>query len=43
MPAIKKEQVLDDSVKKAFDDLNASIKLSVDTLVDMTKKAKLIN
>ena len=43
MPAIKKSDVLDDSVKKAFDDLNASVRLSVDLLVLMTKNAKDIN
>lgn len=43
MPAIKKSDVLEDSVKKAFDDLNSSVKLSVDLLVLMTKSAKDIN
>lgn len=43
MPAIKKSDVLEDSVKKAFDDLNASVRLSVDLLVLMTKSAKDIN
>lgn len=43
MPAIKKSDVLEDSVKKAFDDLNGSVKLSVDLLVMMTKSAKDIN
>lgn len=43
MPAIKKSDVLDDSVKKAFDDLNASVRLSVELLVLMTKNAKDIN
>ena len=43
MPAIKKSDVLEDSVKKAFDDLNGSVKLSVDLLVLMTKSAKDIN
>lgn len=43
MPAIKKSDVLEDSVKKAFDDLNLSVRASVDLLVLMTKAAKDIN